>query len=100
MPLFYIRHRTHYIYSGLVIDSANQIKLYPLNDQHQRVGEHQLHISMNPLVSTARDYFGNLTGFFTILPPHSELVIDSMLAVEMMKHNEPQKWEQCRKTNR
>jgi transglutaminase-like putative cysteine protease len=92
MPLFYIRHRTRYTYSGLVIDSASQIKLYPLNDEHQKVGEHHLHISMNPLVSTAKDYFGNLTGFFTILPPHSELVIDSMLAVEMIKNSGPQKW--------
>lgn len=93
MPLFYIRHRTHYIYSGLVIDSANQIKLYPAHDDYQRVNEHHLHISMNPPVSTVRDYFGNLTGFFTLLVPHKELVIDSLLAVEIFNNVSLQKRE-------
>jgi transglutaminase-like putative cysteine protease len=86
MPSFYIRHRTHYIYSGLVIDSANQIKLYPAHDNFQRVNEQHIHISLNPPVSTVRDYFGNLTGFFTLLVPHKELVIDSLLAVEIFNN--------------
>ncbi len=86
MPSFYIRHRTHYIYSGLVIDSANQIKLYPAHDTYQRVNEQHIQISMNPPISTVRDYFGNLTGFFTLLVPHKELVIDSLLAVEIFSN--------------
>jgi transglutaminase-like putative cysteine protease len=93
MPLFYIRHRTHYMYSGLVIDSANQIKLYPFQDDYQRVKEHHVHISMNPPVTTITDYFGNRTGFFTLLVPHKELVIDSLLAVEILKNAGYQKRE-------
>lgn len=88
MPLFYIIHRTHYLYSGYVIDSANQIKLYPIHDEVQKVSEHRLQISMHPPVSTVRDYFGNVTGFFTILAPHTELVIDNMMAVEMLPRAE------------
>ncbi len=93
MPLFNIRHRTHYIYSGSVIDSANQIKLYPFQDDNQRVKEHHVHISMNPPVTTITDYFGNRTGFFTLLVPHKELVIDSLLAVEILKNGGYQKRE-------
>jgi transglutaminase-like putative cysteine protease len=91
MPLFYILHRTHYIYSGLVIDSANQIKLYPVNDEFQKVSQHKLVISASPAVHTIRDYFDNLTGFFTVVAPHSHLAIDSMLAVEMLPKPEPVK---------
>lgn len=91
MPLFYIRHRTLYSYSGLVIDSANQLKLYPVNDEFQKVGQHRLVISSNPAIHTIRDYFHNLTGFFTVLSPHSQLAIDSMLSVEMITKPAPVK---------
>jgi transglutaminase-like putative cysteine protease len=64
MPHFHILHRTHYIYSGQVIDSINQIKLYPLQDDFQKVNHHQLRISQQPIVHTTIDYFGNTTGFF------------------------------------
>ncbi|MCU0357785.1 MAG: transglutaminase family protein [Cyclobacteriaceae bacterium] len=86
MSLFYIRHRTHYRYSGQVIDSANQIKLYPVQDQHQRVTDHHLFVSTQPPIQTVRDYFGNLTGFFTVIQPHTELIIDSRVTVEMTEH--------------
>jgi transglutaminase-like putative cysteine protease len=83
MTLFYIHHRTHYHYPDWVVDSANQIKLYPLEDAHQRVIEHRLVISHNPEVYTLQDYFKNTTGFFSILQPHRELSIESFIRVEM-----------------
>ncbi len=82
MPLFYIRHRTHYIYEGLVIDSANQIKLYPIQDEFQKILEHRVQVSASPTIHTIKDYFGNVTGFFSVLVPHEHLVIDNFLAVE------------------
>ena len=63
MPHFHILHRTHYIYSGLVIDSVNQIKLHPLNDDFQSVKDHHIRISNHPTMHTIKDYFGNTTGF-------------------------------------
>ena len=84
MPVFYIRHRTYYKYSGFVIDAANEIKLYPLEDAFQKVTEHHLHISQHPAVHTITDYFGNTTGFFSLIVPHDELLIESLVAVEMM----------------
>jgi transglutaminase-like putative cysteine protease len=83
MQHFHILHRTHYIYSGLVIDSINQIKLYPVSDAIQKVRDHQILISAQPAVHTVKDYFGNTTGFFTAITPHSELIIDNILEVEM-----------------
>jgi len=85
MPEFYIHHRTLYGYPTKVVDSANQIKLYPLTDNHQQVVEHRLVISHQPSVYTVQDYFGNTTGFFSILLPHQELSIESFLRVNITK---------------
>jgi transglutaminase-like putative cysteine protease len=85
MPFHYIHHRTHYHYPHWVMDSANQIKLYPLHDEHQRIVDHRLVISQNPLIDTVQDYFGNTTGFFTIVRPHRELSIESFCRVEMIE---------------
>lgn len=90
MPHFHILHRTHYIYSGLVIDSVNQVKLYPLNDEIQKVNEHQIRISQHTQVHTIKDYFGNTTGFFTLIAPHNELIIDNIMEVDMFP---PKKFE-------
>jgi transglutaminase-like putative cysteine protease len=84
MPHFHILHRTHYIYSGPVIDSVNQVKLYPINDDIQHVRQHHIRISQHPMVHTIKDYFGNTTGFFTLVAPHSELIIDNIMELEML----------------
>ena len=83
MPEFYIHHLTLYTYPDKVVDSANQIKLYPLSDNHQKVVEHRLQISHQPSIYTLPDYFDNTTGFFSVLAPHQELSIESFLRVEM-----------------
>lgn len=83
MPVFYIHHRTHYQYTDWVVDSANQIKLYPLHDQHQHVIEHRLQISHEPEIFELPDYFDNTSGFFSIIKPHQELSIESFMKVAM-----------------
>jgi len=83
MPLFFIRHRTHYTYSGFVIDAASELKLYPVEDEFQKVVEQQITISQQPIVDILKDYFGNTTGFFSIISPHDELLVESLVAVEM-----------------
>jgi transglutaminase-like putative cysteine protease len=85
MPLFHIRHRTQYIYQGKVIDSANQLKLYPIQDEFQKILEHRIQVLPSPPIHTIKDYFGNVTGFFSMLAPHDHLVIDNFVAVETMK---------------
>lgn len=77
-----IRHITRYVYNAPVLDSANQILLYPVADALQHVLLHELKISHNPVVETFIDFFGNRAGVFTILKPHTELTIQSVIEVE------------------
>ncbi len=84
MPLFFIRHRTQYKYSGFVIDAASELKLYPLEDEFQKVIEQHINISQQPNVDVLKDYFGNTTGFFSLISPHNELLIESLVAVQLV----------------
>ncbi len=82
MPKFKIKHITRYIYTGLVRDSANQIILFPINDEFQEVLKHNLRISGDPIVDLYQDYYGNQVGSFTHCVPHAELEINSELLVD------------------
>ena len=81
MPKFTIKHTTRYSYTGLVRDSANQIILFPINDDYQEVLNHDLKISGDPNVDIYKDYYGNEVGTFSHYMPHSELEIYSRLFV-------------------
>ncbi|MEJ6979876.1 transglutaminase family protein [Pedobacter sp. P351] len=87
MPKFTIMHTTRYTYAGLVRDSANQIILFPINDNYQEVLSHDLKISGDPYVDIYKDYFGNEVGTFTHYLPHTELEIYSKLSVAT--HHKP-----------
>jgi len=82
MPQFRIQHITRYIYEDQVRDSANQIMLYPLNDDYQTVAHQVLTITGNPVVSIHDDYYGNKVGTFTYAQPHREMVIHSQVTVD------------------
>src|SRR6187549_1793983 len=81
MPKFKIRHITKYVYEGSVRDSANQIMLYPIQDEHQEVAQQNILITGSPQVDIHVDYFNNKVGTFTQSKPHLELTIDSQLSV-------------------
>jgi transglutaminase-like putative cysteine protease len=81
MPKYRIKHITRYTYPGPVIDSANQVMLFPLDDARQQVKKHDLIISHQPLVEIFTDYFGNKVGMFSIIKSHSELTIQSVIEV-------------------
>lgn len=81
MPEFKIKHSTRYIYQGQVRDSANQIILFPVNDQYQEVLKQDLKITGDPSVDIYQDYYGNEVGNFTYSSPHSELSIVSTVIV-------------------
>lgn len=87
MPIFKIHHITKYQYNSLVIDSANEIKLFPLEDDFQRIISQDLTISNKPILSYYVDFFGNKNASFTLLSPHSELNIESHLTVEVKPRN-------------
>jgi transglutaminase-like putative cysteine protease len=81
MPRFKIRHITRYQYEVPVRDSANQIMLYPLRDEHQDVQQQQLVITGEPTVFVYEDYYGNQIGTFSHPHPHQTLEIDSRLLI-------------------
>ena len=81
MPTFYIKHLTKYTYSGNVIDAANQIMLYPINDSFQKVVTQEVIINSNPNVETHVDAFQNIVGTFMIIEPHDFLSIESDIEV-------------------
>ena len=87
MPEFEIQHITRYIYESPVRDSANQIILFPINDEYQDVIKQELTITGNPVVDTHVDYYGNEVGSFTYSEPHWVLTINSKISVAT-KHRE------------
>jgi transglutaminase-like putative cysteine protease len=89
MALFHIRHITTYTYTSTATYSANQIMLYPKKDEWQKIIEHQIDITEEPSVSIHADYFGNNIGTFTLIEPHTQLVIDSQLVVETKPRIKP-----------
>lgn len=81
MPRFDIRHITRYSYEQTVRDSANQVTLFPLEDEYQAVTKRNLSITGEPPVELFKDYYGNTIGSFTYTVPHKEMVIDSSIEV-------------------
>src|SRR5690606_21727370 len=77
MPAYNVKHITRYSYGNPVVEYANQIKLYPINDGFQNVLRHKITITKNPNVEVFTDFFGNQVGVFTIVEPLSELQIVS-----------------------
>jgi transglutaminase-like putative cysteine protease len=89
MAKFKIEHITRYTYEQSVRDSANQIMLYPIEDEFQEVTNHKLSITGNPGVEVHTDTFNNKIGTFTHSNPHRELVISSKVEVQTYDHPAP-----------
>ena len=83
MTSYHIKHITRYRYASPVIDCANQIMLYPIQDAQQVLKKHEIHISHKPDLEEFVDYFGNKVGVFSVIMPISELVIESDVEIEV-----------------
>lgn len=81
MPEIEIKHITKYIYDSPVRDSANQIILYPINDEYQEVLKQEIVITGNPVIDKHIDYYGNTVGSFTYIEPHTVMMISSKIVV-------------------
>ncbi|GAB1856743.1 transglutaminase family protein [Flavobacteriaceae bacterium MHTCC 0001] len=84
MSLYHIKHITKYTYSDNVVDGTNQIRLYPLNNEFQKVISQHIVISGNPNVHTYKDFFNNTIGVFMRIEPHNYLSIIS--DIEIITH--------------
>lgn len=87
MPIYRIQHITNYEYDALVIDSINQIKIYPFQSADQHVIEQQVIITSNPPVVLHTDFWGNNAGIFTLTEPHKKMTIESRLTVQTETKN-------------
>ena len=83
MTSYHIKHITRYRYASPVIDCANQLMLYPIQDAQQVLKKHELHISHKPDLEEFVDYFGNRIGVFSVIMPISELTIESDIEIEI-----------------
>jgi len=83
MTSYHIKHITRYRYASPVIDCANQIMLYPIQDASQVLKKHELHISHKPDLEEFVDYFGNRVGIFSVIMPITELTIESNIDIEV-----------------
>ena len=90
MSIFYIKHLTKYNYSNFVIDGANQIMLYPIEDASQKIKSQKIKVSLNPKIETHRDFFNNRVGSFMIIEPHNYLSISSEIEVETFEQIFPE----------
>lgn len=101
MTSYYIKHITRYQYASPVIDCANQLMLYPIQDAQQVLKKHELVITHKPEVEEFIDYFGNKIGIFSVVQPITELMIVSDIEIEVAPaavppagHTVKEQWEQ------
>lgn len=83
MTSYHIKHITRYSYASPVIDCANQLMLYPIQDALQVLKKHELHISHKPELEEFVDYFGNRVGIFSVINPITQLIIESDIDIEI-----------------
>ena len=81
MPIFQIHHITKYDYDRPVKESISQLRIFPQTNNRQQLQSTSLTISGNPEIGWHDDYYGNRVGYFSLIAPHTELVIDNRLTV-------------------
>lgn len=82
MPLFKIHHITLYHYDRPVKENINQVKVFPIEDNHQSVKEFEMSVTGDPAINIFTDFFGNKVGDFNVHQPHTELSIDCRMTVQ------------------
>jgi transglutaminase-like putative cysteine protease len=84
MPVFKIHHITVYQYDRPVKENINQVKVFPVEDEFQRVKAFQISVTGDPAINIFEDFFGNKVGDFNLHFPHTELSIDSRMTVDLV----------------
>lgn len=82
MPVFKIHHITLYNYDRPVKENINQVKIFPVEDEHQQLKEFELTVTGDPAINIFEDFFGNKVGDFNVHLPHTELSIDCRMTVQ------------------
>lgn len=88
MAIFKIHHITKYEYDNPVVDSVNEIRVFPYACAEQELLQMELNISYTPDLQVFHDYWGNKCGIFSLLSPHSALVIESKAMIRTTLSNQ------------
>lgn len=79
-----VRHRTTYRYSSVVTGSYGRGFLVPRDTGQQRCLTHRMHVDPAPAdESRSRDAHGNLSTYFHITAPHTQLTVATDSVVEV-----------------
>ena len=72
-----VSHATRFEYQGPVSESLMEVRLTPRNDERQTLLEFEITTTPAAAVFSYVDAFGNDVCHFDILPPHSELIVQT-----------------------
>lgn len=80
-------HETTFDYARPIERTFTEARIWPFSDAHQTC--HDFSLSVDPLqpLTETRDYWGNYTMTFNILPPHRRVVVTGRSVVET--HRKP-----------
>ena len=82
--IYDIDHLTAYAYAAPVTSASLALRLSPRNTTTQRCLSHEVRISPEPdLITSHRDFFGNVVDLVSIDTQHTELEIRSVARVEV-----------------
>lgn len=87
MAIYTISHITRYTYEKPVIESINEIRIFPFICKEQELLNQELNISFSPILHIYTDYWKNKVATFSILHPHRELIIENQLTVRTTSSN-------------
>jgi len=76
-----IRHVTRFLYSMPIRESMFTVYMQPRSDGPQHCLSFELVIEPRARPTSIRDYYGNISHHFGILPPHTQLTISSAAVV-------------------
>jgi len=90
MAIFKIHHITRYEYDSPVVDSVNEIRIFPYACAEQELLQLELNISHAPDVHIFHDYWGNKCGQFSVISPHRALSIESKAVIRTTRSSQLQ----------
>jgi transglutaminase-like putative cysteine protease len=76
-------HRTEYVYASAVHDSFNEARLQPFNNELQTVEYFLLKVLPAARLRHHHDFYSNVVHHFEIPEPHTKLVVESNLRVDV-----------------
>ncbi|MGK6350445.1 transglutaminase family protein [Parapedobacter sp. DT-150] len=88
MAIFKIHHITKYEYDHPVVDSVNEIRVFPYACAEQEILQLELNISHTPDVHIFYDYWRNKCGQFSVILPHKALSIESKVIIRTTSSNQ------------